>query len=301
MNIKEAVKALSEKIQDVRCDEVMAAHTSFKVGGKADIMVLPQTECEIEHTVKTLADSDIPMFVMGKGTNLLVTRKGIRGVVLKIADSFSGMEFEGEAVTVKSGTSLAVLTREAIKHSLGGAEFLGGIPGTLGGAVYMNAGAYGGEIGDHVEEVYLASRAGAITLSKDEMDFGYRRSILFKMPLVVTGAKLKLKKCDAEDSKCRFAELNGRRRDKQPLEFPSAGSTFKRPEGYYAGALIEQAGLKGFTVGGAQVSEKHAGFVINKGDATPEDILTLINEVQKRVKEHSGVTLETEVKVVGEQ
>lgn len=301
MNIKEAVTALSDKIQDVRCDEVMAAHTSFKVGGKADIMVLPQTECEIEHTVKTLADSNIPMFVMGKGTNLLVTQKGIRGVVLKIADNFSGMEFEGETVTVKSGTSLAVLTRESIKHSLGGAEFLGGIPGTLGGAVYMNAGAYGGEIGDHVEEVYLASRAGAITLSKDEMGFGYRKSILCKMPLVVTGAKLKLKKCDAEDSKCRLTELNGRRRDKQPLEFPSAGSTFKRPEGYYAGALIEQAGLKGFTIGGAQVSEKHAGFVINKGSATPEDILTLICEVQKRVKEHSGVTLETEVKVVGER
>lgn len=301
MNINEIGKKLSEKLSDVRVNESMANHTSFKVGGCADVMVVPTKKSEILHVVRTVSALNCAMVVIGKGTNLLVTSKGIRGVVMKLADNYSGMTFEDEYVTAKSGTSLAVLVKEAVSRSLGGAEFLGGIPGTLGGAVTMNAGAYNGEIGDLVKEVQLVCQSGEVTLSQDEMTFGYRKSILSVMPLVVTGAKLKLTKCDIDTSKKRLAELSSRRREKQPLEYPSAGSTFKRPEGRYAGALIEQAGLKGFCIGGAEVSQKHAGFIVNKDGATSEDIIALIEAVQKRVLETSGVKLETEVKMIGER
>ncbi|MGI5849790.1 MAG: UDP-N-acetylmuramate dehydrogenase [Christensenellales bacterium] len=301
MNINEISKKLSEKIDDVRIKENMASHTSFKVGGCADVMAIPKSQSEIKHAVVTTAALRCPIFVMGRGTNLIVTSKGFRGVILKLADHYSGVEFDGEYATVKSGTPLGIFVRDAINRSLGGVEFLGGIPGTVGGAVYMNAGAYGGEIGDLVEQVYLVSRAGDLTLSRDEMGFGYRRSILNTMPLVITGLRLRLKKCHAEQCRQKLAELSEQRRQKQPLEYPSAGSTFKRPQGYYAGALIEQAGLKGLRIGGAEVSEKHAGFIVNKGGATPEDILALIEEVRLRVMENSGVMLEPEVKVIGEK
>jgi len=301
MNLGEVFNALSEKIKDVRRNESMAAHTSFKVGGCADIMVLPHNADEVRHVLVTARGLQVPLFVMGRGTNLLVTSKGIRGIVMKLADNFSGVEFDGACVTAKSGTPLAVLVREAMERSLGGAEFLGGIPGTLGGAVCMNAGAYGGEIGDFVEEVYITTWAGEVTLSRSEMNFGYRHSILSDSPLIVTGARLKLVSCCREESNEKLCSLNERRRMKQPLEYPSAGSTFKRPEGGYAGTMIEQAGLKGVCVGGAVVSEKHAGFVINTGSATPEDIIALIETVQQRVFEHCGVKLEPEVKIVGER
>ena len=301
MNIDEVSKALSEKIDDVRIGENMALHTSFKTGGCADIMAVPKDLSEIRHTVQTVFGFGCPLFVMGRGTNLIVTGKGYRGVILKLADAFSGVQIEGDGVTVKSGTPLAVLVRETMAASLGGIEFLGGIPGTVGGAVFMNAGAYGGEIGEFIEEVYLTSKNGDVTLRKEEMRFGYRESILGAMPLIVTGAKLKLARCGAAESQKKLTEFSERRREKQPLEFPSAGSTFKRPAGHFAGALIEQAGLKGLSVGGAAVSEKHAGFIINKGGATPEDILALIDTVRRRVMAHSGVMLEPEVKVIGER
>lgn len=294
-------KALSERISDVRTGESMALHTSFKAGGPADVMVLPRNVEEIKHALRVTAGCGCPLFVMGRGTNLLVTGKGIRGVVMKIADNFSGAVFDGPCVTAKSGTPLAALIREATEHGLGGAEFLGGIPGTLGGAMFMNAGAYEGETGDFVEEVYLVSGNEDLTVKKSDMGFGYRSSMLGRSPYVVVGAKLRLKPCDAEESLRRISEFNRRRRDKQPLEYPSAGSTFKRPQGHFAGALIEQAGLKGLRVGGAQVSEKHAGFIINTGGATPEDILALIEAVRKAVYEASGVLLEPEVKIVGER
>ncbi len=301
MDFDKVVNALSEKVTDVRRDETMAAHTSFKVGGKADIMVLPDNAGEVQHVLLTARRMEAPLFVMGRGTNLLVTGKGIRGIVMKLADNFSGVETDGDRVTAKSGTPLAVLVREAMEKSLGGAEFLGGIPGTVGGAVCMNAGAYGGEIGDFVEEVTFATPAGALALNKTEMNFGYRRSILSSLPLIVTGVKLRLISCDHDESMQKLCALNEQRRLKQPLEYPSAGSTFKRPEGGYAGTMIEQAGLKGLRIGGAEVSEKHAGFVINSGCATPEDIIALIEEVQKRVFEHCGVKLEPEVRIVGER
>ncbi len=293
-------EALSERIKDVRQGESMALHTSFKAGGPADIMALPKTPDDIKHALAITAAYDCPLFVMGRGTNLLVTSKGYRGVVLKLADNFAGAAFEGEYVTAKSGTPLAALVREAIDHGLGGAEFLGGIPGTLGGAVYMNAGAYEGETCDLVEEVYLVSESEELTVKKSGMGFGYRSSMLNKTPFIVTGVRLKLKPCSTEESLKKLTEFNKRRREKQPLEYPSAGSTFKRPKGCYAGALIEQAGLKGLMIGGAQVSEKHAGFIINTGGAAPEDILALIEKVRREVYEYSGVVLEPEVKVVGE-
>lgn len=295
---KAVIEELKNKIEDVRINEPMSRHTSFKLGGTADVMVLPKTHEEILSVLKIVDSKDL--FVMGRGTNLLVTSKGIRGVVMKIADNFSGVEIEGTHAVVKSGTQLSALVRQTCGEALGGIEFLGGIPGTLGGAVAMNAGAYGGEIGDFVEEVTLASKSGIIVLRAQEMNFSYRHSIISDLPVVVVSAKMCLTCCDPDESRCRQRELNARRREKQPLEYPSAGSTFKRPSGYYAGALIQEAGLKGFRVGGAQVSEKHAGFVINTGDATPEDVISLIEEVQRIVKEKSGVSLETEVKVVGE-
>lgn len=301
MNAAELSRILSEKIQDVRLNESMAGFTSFKVGGPADILALPKNKDEIKHAISVTERFKFPLMVIGRGTNLIVTSKGIRGVVLRIGDNYSGVRVEGERVIAKSGTPLSALVREAIDHSLGGAECLGGIPGCLGGAVSMNAGAYGGEIGDFIEEVYVLAGTEERTLKKDDLGFGYRKSILSRMPYIVTGAMLRLYKCEPEESRKKLSEFNERRRDKQPLEYPSAGSTFKRPEGYYAGTLIEQAGLKGLTIGGAQVSEKHAGFIINKGGATPEDILALIKEVQKRVKEFSGVTLEPEVKIAGER
>ncbi len=300
MDAERIAKALSERIEDVRAGESMAEHTSFKTGGPADVMVLPKSVDEIKHALKIVSELSCPLFVMGKGTNLVVTSKGIRGVVLKIADNYSGVEFDGEYAIAKSGTPLSVFVREATAQSLGGAEFLGGIPGTLGGAVFMNAGAYGGEICEFTEEVYVLADGKEKTLKNNDMGFGYRKSTLGEKPYIVTGAKLRLRLCDPGDSKRKLSELNARRREKQPLEFPSAGSTFKRPHGCFAGVLIEAAGLKGLSIGGAQVSEKHAGFIINTGGAAPEDIIALIGEVRRRVKGHSGVTLEPEVRIVGE-
>jgi UDP-N-acetylmuramate dehydrogenase len=300
MGTDSIAKALSEKIEDVRVRESMALHTSFRVGGPADVMALPRNEQEIKHALAATSRYGCPLFVMGRGTNLLVTSRGIRGVVLKIADNFSGVRFEGVHAVAKSGTPLSVIVREAAERCLGGAEALGGIPGTLGGAVCMNAGAYDSETGDFIEEVYLVSGSEELTLKKERMGFGYRKSILGQTPYIVTGAKLKLSPCDTVESLEKLTEYNRRRREKQPLEYPSAGSTFKRPQGHYAGALIEQAGLKGLSIGGAQVSEKHAGFIINTGGATSEDILALIEEVRKRVFAMSGVSLEPELRIVGE-
>ena len=299
--MKEAFHILSDNIKDVRRDEPMALHTSFRVGGPADVMALPGTAEELRLVLKTARYLDCPLFVMGRGTNLLVTSNGIRGIVLKLADNFCGVEFDGECVVAKSGTPLAMLVSQAAAHCLGGAEFLGGIPGTLGGAVSMNAGAYGGEIGDFVEEVYLSSPSGDLVLERGEMDFGYRHSILEATPLVVTSVRLRLVPCCEEESLNRLRELNERRRHKQPLEYPSAGSTFKRPEGGYAGTLIEQTGLKGLRIGGAEVSEKHAGFVINRGGASPEELIALIEEVQARVFQASGIHLTPEVRIIGER
>ncbi|MFA5675038.1 MAG: UDP-N-acetylmuramate dehydrogenase [Christensenellales bacterium] len=301
MVLEKAYKKLSGRIADVRRNEPMAVHTSFKVGGTADIMVVPSSDYEMRHAVNTAHKLKIPMLVIGRGTNLLVTSKGLRGMVLKLAENYSGVEINGEDVYVKSGTSLFALVRECISQGLGGAEFLGGIPGTVGGAVYMNAGAYGGEIKDFVKEVYLCAPGGDLSLSNESMSFGYRCSVLQTMPMAVKHVHLRLLRCSAEQSKKKLAVLNEKRREKQPLEHPSAGSTFKRPKGGFAGAMIEQAGLKGLKIGGAEVSTKHAGFIVNSGGATPDDIIELIKLVQARVKEATGILLEPEVKIIGER
>ncbi len=300
MILDKAYNALKSGIADVRRNEHMAAHTSFKTGGPADIMVLPADYSELSHAMSTVQKFDLPLFVMGRGTNLLVTGKGIRGLVLKLS-SYSGIEIDGKNVYAKSGTSLINLVKECFEHNLGGAEFLGGIPGSVGGAVYMNAGAYGSEIEDFVKQVLFYSPKGVLSLSNEEMKFEYRRSVLMDAPKVVTSVHLQLFRCDKEQSKAKLAELNAKRRQKQPLEYASAGSTFKRPKGGFAGTLIERTGLKGLKVGGAQVSEKHAGFIINKGNATPEDIIELIETVRRKVREATGILLEPEVRIIGER
>ena len=231
----------------------------------------------------------------------MVSYKGYRGVVIQLWKNFSDIETEDNTITVKAGTLLSKVAAEALEESLTGMEFASGIPGTMGGAVMMNAGAYGGEMKDIIREVTVLTREGELlTLSKEEMNFGYRTSVVKEKGYVVISAVLQLRKGDREEIRKVMDELKERRVTKQPLDMPSAGSTFKRPEGYFAGKLIMDAGLRGFSVGGAQISEKHCGFVVNKGDATAADVLGLIGEVQKRVQEKFGVALEPEVKFLGE-
>ncbi|MBK5251935.1 MAG: UDP-N-acetylmuramate dehydrogenase [Peptostreptococcaceae bacterium] len=283
-------------------DEPMKNHTAFKIGGPADLMVLPKSVEEIEKILNLLGSCEEGCFIMGNGSNLLVSDKGIRGTVLKIGDQFSNVDIEETAIRAQSGVLLSSLSKMAAKESLTGIEFAGGIPGTLGGAVAMNAGAYGGEMKDLVEEVTLIDRKGKITkLGRDAMSFGYRTSIVSEGNQIVLEALLKLRKGDAAEILGKMNEFSMRRSEKQPLAVPSAGSTFKRPEGYYAGKLIQEAGLKGLRHGDAMVSDKHSGFIVNTGDASAEDVLSLIKTVQKVVFDKFGVMLETEVKFIGER
>ena len=280
----------------------MSKYTSFKTGGNARVLIIPESAETLADLVKLCKKQGVKPLVIGNGSNLLVTDKGIDGVVIKIGSQMSSIELIGEdTVVCGAGAQLKSLCSFMLEHSLSGLEFAYGIPGTLGGAVYMNAGAYGGEIKDVlVSCTHIDSDGNIGELSGDALSLGYRRSAYTDNGFTVVSAVLKLKKGNADEIKAAMDDKLSRRRDKQPLEFPSAGSTFKRPEGYFAGALIEECGLKGFTVGGAQVSEKHAGFVINKGGATSDDILKLIEHIQKTVYEKCGVLLEPEVKIVGE-
>jgi UDP-N-acetylmuramate dehydrogenase len=244
----------------------------------------------------------IPFLIMGNGSNLLVRDKGIRGVVIKMSGLFNQIWVEGTCIRAQSGTLLSVLAKKALQAGLAGLEFASGIPGTLGGAVAMNAGAYGGEMKDVVDWVQVMDYGGEIyNFNRDELQFGYRTSYIQGKPFVVIEVNLSLKPGDPEESRALINELARRRRDKQPLSLPSAGSVFKRPEGYYAGKLIESAGLKGFRIGDAQVSEKHAGFIVNLGEATAKDVIMLIEIIKQRVKEFTGVELEQEIRIVGEE
>ncbi|HAL62814.1 MAG: UDP-N-acetylmuramate dehydrogenase [Firmicutes bacterium] len=280
-------------------NEPMKNHTSFKIGGIADEFCAPSSIEEIVECIKYAKKKNIPYFVIGNGSNILVSDKGIRGLVIKISGEFSRYEICGDIIKAQSGVLLSVLAKAAQKDSLSGMEFASGIPGTLGGAVYMNAGAYGGEMSDIVKSVtYLEN--GEIKKIENGFDFGYRKSLFAKIGAVVLEAELQLKKGNTDEIKAKMEDYKVRRTEKQPLNFPSAGSVFKRPEGHFAGGLIEDAGLKGFETGGAKVSEKHAGFIINTGDATASDVLKLIKHIQKTVKEKYGVELETEVKLMGE-
>ena len=288
--------------QDILTKEYMKNHTSFKIGGSSDFLVTPRTVDQIQNLIKTLKKENIPVFIMGNGSNLLVSDKGIRGVVIKLSKNFSSFSISGDEVTAQSGILLSTLSKSIVNESLSGFEFASGIPGTIGGAVTMNAGAYDSEMKNIVEEVVAMDMDGNIkTFTNQEMNFRYRKSRVTDETLVVLEAKLKLEKGNIEDIKAKIDDFTVRRTTKQPLTAYSAGSTFKRPEGYFAGKLIEDAGLKGIIMRNAAVSSLHSGFVINTGDATCENILELIEFIKLTVFSKFGVMLEEEVRVVGEQ
>ncbi|MBE7015472.1 MAG: UDP-N-acetylmuramate dehydrogenase [Ruminococcaceae bacterium] len=279
-------------------NELMKNHTSFKIGGPCDEFAQVTSEEEVAELIEYAKSKGIPYTVMGNGSNLLVSDKGIRGLVIKLAKGFEKAEVSGNSIICQSGILLSKLSNFALKNNLSGLEFASGIPGTLGGAIYMNAGAYGGEMKDVVREVtYLEN--GEIKTSS-QCDFGYRHSIFTDSDAIILSARLELCKGEYDVIKARMEELSAKRNEKQPLSMPSAGSTFKRPEGYFAGKLIEDAGLRGFSIGGAMVSEKHCGFVVNCGNATCSDVVELIHHVQKVVYDKFGVKLEPEVKILGE-
>lgn len=288
-------------IENIKYNEPMKNHTSFKVGGPADILIEPDNVEELVLAIKKLRKGNIPYYIIGNGTNLLVSDKGIRGAVVKIGEKFGRIDISGDRIISESGVLLSTLSKIAAKNSLTGMEFASGIPGALGGAATMNAGAYGGEMKDIVEWVEVLDRNLKLKrLTNGEMNFGYRKSVVEPNKYIVVRACIKLEKGNPDEIYGIMAELTERRKNKQPLHLPSAGSTFKRPEGYFAGKLIEDAGLKGYSVGGAQVSTLHSGFVVNNGDATAQDVYQLIRNVQKTVLEKFGVKLETEVKILGE-
>ncbi len=286
----------------IEYDAPMKKYTTFKCGGNASLLITPDSVDSLEKIIAFCCSENTEPLIIGNGSNLLVTDKGIKGVVIKIGSQMSEIKLLDETtIFCEAGASLKSLCMFALENSLSGLDFAYGIPGTLGGAVYMNAGAYGGEMKDVLYSVKHIDHKGNFgELSKENLDLGYRHSAYTKNGYTIVSAVMKLVKAEKEDIKFAMDDKLMRRKDKQPLEYPSAGSTFKRPEGYFAGALIEESGLKGYTVGGAQVSEKHAGFVINKGGATATDVITLIGDVQRIVKDKFGVNLETEVKIIGE-
>lgn len=287
---------------NIRLEEPMANHTTFQIGGPAQVFVIPKTTEEISQIVRLCKTGKVPFFVLGRGSNLLVSDAGMEGVVLQLYDNYSEFSIDGNQVKAQAGVMLSKLGYAVKEKGLNGFEFAAGIPGTLGGAVMMNAGAYGGEMKDIITTVQLMDEDGnLLEKSCDEMEFSYRHSILTEQKLIVLGATITLEQGDKKVIEERMQELAAARRKKQPLEFPSAGSTFKRPEGYFAGKLIMDAGLCGYQVGGAQVSEKHCGFVINRGNATAADVLQLVTEVKEKVYEKFQVELEPEIRLVGRQ
>jgi UDP-N-acetylmuramate dehydrogenase len=288
--------------ENIKIDEPMKNHTSFKVGGPADVLVTPQNGIQIRDVLKLCKDNEYPVFVMGNGTNLLVKDKGIRGVVVKIYDNYNKIDVDGNMITAESGALLSVVSKIALKHSLKGFEFACGIPGTVGGAITMNAGAYTGEINDVVYSAdVIDDKFNIITLKKDELELGYRKSIVTTKGYIILKVVLELENGDYDVIKDRIDLLTRKRTEKQPLSMPSAGSTFKRPEGSFAPKLIQEAGLKGRRVGDAMVSEMHSGFIVNAGEATAKDILSLIEIVREEVKLNSNILLEPEVVIIGEE
>ncbi|MCB5474082.1 UDP-N-acetylmuramate dehydrogenase [Blautia luti] len=285
----------------VLTDEPMKQHTTFKIGGPADYFLVPETGEEVGEIIKICRKTDTPYFILGNGSNLLVGDGGYRGAVIQVYRNMSAVTVEGTTITAQAGALLSAVAAAAKNASLTGFEFAGGIPGTVGGAAVMNAGAYGGEMKDVLVEVTVMDAEGKIfTISAEKLELGYRTSVIKKAGYIVLEAKIRLKEGDQETIRERMKELTIQRTTKQPLEYPSAGSTFKRPEGYFAGKLVMDSGLRGYQVGGARISEKHCGFVINAGDATAKDVRTLMDNVRDIVYEKYGVTLEPEVKFLGE-
>ncbi|MCF2657282.1 UDP-N-acetylmuramate dehydrogenase [Lacrimispora saccharolytica] len=282
-------------------DEPMHRHTTFRVGGRASLYVRVASSDELIQVINTAKSTSTDFFLIGNGSNLLVSDEGFDGIIIELGESMSEINVCGNKLICEAGALLGRISSVAAKNALEGLEFASGIPGTLGGGLAMNAGAYGGELATVVETVCVLDPTDMSikTYEASKLNFGYRQSRIKSEGLIVILATLNLKAGDEETIRERMAEYSKRRRDKQPLEYASAGSTFKRPEGQYAGALIEAAGIKGLTVGGAEVSRKHAGFVINKGGATAKDIYELIGIVQKRVLNNSGILLEPEVIMLG--
>lgn len=285
----------------IKIDEPMNRHTTFKIGGPADVFVSPTDEHQVKSIIHVCQENQIPYYVIGNGSNLLVSDKGFRGVIIEIFKNMSDISVDGECVVAYGGATLARVAVVAQNHGLGGMEFAQGIPGTIGGGVAMNAGAYGGEMKDIIQDVTVMDQQGNIeVLELEQLDLGYRTSKVQKEKLIVLKVTLKLEQKEQEAIKELMKDFASRRKEKQPLEYPSAGSTFKRPAGYFAGKLIMDCELRGHQIGGARVSDKHCGFVINQDQATCEDILDLIHYVQNQVKKKFNVELEPEVRIIGE-
>ncbi len=300
----ENLLALSKLCEQFGCsvsaNAPMKNYTTFKIGGPADLLVSPYSQEQVKKVICACKELQIPLTVIGNGSNLLVSDGGIRGCVLKIGTNMSAITLEENAViSCLAGAPLSALSVFAMKNSLTGLEFAYGIPGTTGGALFMNAGAYGGEFKDVIVSAdHIDSNGNIVTLQKNNMQLAYRSSVYSSMNSCIVSMKLQLSRGNARDIKAKMDDFISKRKSKQPLEYPSAGSVFKRPEGYFAGALIEQAGLKGYSVGGAAVSEKHAGFIINKGGASCCDVEQLVSHIQQKVFENSGVHLECEIKKI---
>lgn len=282
-------------------NEEMSSHTTFRVGGPAKYMVLVETQDQLAQLIRYMNLVEREYFILGNGSNILVSDKGYKGVVFKLIGEFSRVQVKDERIECGAAALLSMVAREAADNSLSGMEFASGIPGSVGGAMVMNAGAYDGEMSQITESVTVVSPDGEVlVLDAGTMEFGYRTSIIKKTKYVVTSVVLKLVPGDKEEITTLMRDLNAKRREKQPIEYPSAGSTFKRPEGYFAGKLIMDAGLRGFSIGGARVSDKHCGFVINQGNASAADVYDVICQVTETVKEKFGVKLEREVILLGD-
>jgi UDP-N-acetylmuramate dehydrogenase len=297
-------KIITEKLKNVNNLKIetgvkLNKYSSFKVGGPAAIMITPQNQNSLVKAIKIIEQSDLPSFVLGSGSNIIVSDKGYHGIVIYM-EELDDIHISNNLITAETGITLSRLANKARRAGLSGLEFASGIPGSLGGALYMNAGAYGGEMKHIVKSAVAVSKKGNILdLSSEKLNLSYRNSLLQKKNLIAVKAVMELSSGDKEKITAKMKKLNRKRREKQPLDWPSAGSIFKRPKDDYAGRLVEEAGMKGVTIGGAQVSEKHAGFIINKGDASALDIKQLINKVQIKVENISGIKLEVEPKFIG--
>lgn len=286
--------------KNVMLNEPMKNHTSFRTGGEADIFVSPDSIKSLKDVIKLFRENDIPFYIFGNGSNMLVSDRGIEGAVIHIGNGFSSIEVKENKITSGAGAILSAVSNVALENSLTGFEFASGIPGSFGGAVFMNAGAYGSEIKNVIKSVLVLNENLELEeLSKDRLELGYRSSIFQKNNYIILGGTIELETGNKDNILSEMNELNAKRREKQPLNFASAGSTFKRPEGYFAGKLIEDSGLKGKKIGGAQVSEKHAGFIVNTGTATTDDIINLMDFCKKTVYEKFGVMIEPEVRITG--
>ncbi len=301
MSVDQLKEFIAHNGFDYIFDVPMKNYTTLKIGGKADIIVQPRSADELEQLILKAKQYTSPIYFMGNGSNILVKDNGVRGMIIKFGANMASTEIDGNIISAGAGISMAHLASIAAENSLAGFEFASGIPGTLGGGIVMNAGAYKGEMGDVViEATALCGDSSVAVLKKEDLDFSYRHSCFTGSNMLVLSAKLLLQKGNKEEIKSRIRELAQKRRTTQPLEYPSAGSAFKRPASGYAAAMIDSCGLKGYCVGDAQVSEKHAGFVVNKGNATARDVIELLTYIQKTVKENFNTVLEPEIIIMGE-